>query len=128
MPMSSMMHETAPTQFVQAEGISFAYRRFGPRGRIPLLLLNYFAANMDHWDPKVTNGLAAERDVILFDYPGIGRSSGTTPSTVASITKYCAEFCHALDLPKLDIAGFSLGGMIAQQLGFEYPGMIRRII
>ena len=39
--MSNITHETAPTQFVQAGDIRFAYRRFGPRGGIPLLLLNY---------------------------------------------------------------------------------------
>jgi len=126
--MSSMMRQTAPTQFVQAEGISFAYRRFGPRGRIPLLLLNYFAANMDHWDPRITNGLAAEHDVILVDYPGIGRSSGQTPSTVAALAKDCVAFCRAIDLTLLDVVGFSLGGMIAQQLGAEHPDMIRRMI
>jgi len=41
-----------------------------------LLFLNYFAANMDDWDPKVTNGFAAERDVIRFDNPGVGNSGG----------------------------------------------------
>jgi pimeloyl-ACP methyl ester carboxylesterase len=128
MPMSNTVHQTAPTQFVQAEGISFAYRRFGPRGRIPLLLLNYFAANMDHWDPKITNGLAAEHDVILVDYPGIGRSSGQTPSTVAALAKDCAAFCRAIDLTVFDVVGFSLGGMIAQQLGAELSQVIRRII
>lgn len=126
--MSNTMHQTAPTQFVQAEGISFAYRRFGPRGRIPLLLLNYFAANMDHWDPRITNGLAAEHDVILVDYPGIGRSSGQTPSTVAALAKDCVAFCRAIDLTVFDVVGFSLGGMIAQQLGAEFPHMVRRII
>ncbi len=35
--------------------------------------------------PKITNGLAAQRDVIIFDYPGIGRSTGATPSTVAAM-------------------------------------------
>jgi hypothetical protein len=45
----------------------------------------------------VTNGFAAERDVTLFDYPGIGGSSGETPSTVAALTKACVEFCRALD-------------------------------
>jgi pimeloyl-ACP methyl ester carboxylesterase len=49
-------HETTPTQFAEAGGIRFAYRRFGRRGGTPLLLLNYFAANLDNWDPKVTNG------------------------------------------------------------------------
>jgi pimeloyl-ACP methyl ester carboxylesterase len=64
-----------------------AHRRFGKRGAPTLLFLNYFAANMDDWDPKITNGLAAERDVIIFDYPGVGRSTGVSRSTVAAMTK-----------------------------------------
>ena len=109
-------HETTPTQFAEAGGVRFAYRRFGRRGGTPLLLLGYFTANLDRWDPKVTNGFAAEREVILVDYPGIGGSSGETPSTVAALTKACVEFCRTLDLTRLDVLGFSLGGMIAQQL------------
>ena len=119
-PMPNDTHETAPTKFVQAGDIQFAYRRFGPRGARPLVLLDYIAANMDDWDPNVTNGFAAEHDVILFDYPGIGRSSGETPSTVAALTKHCVAFCRAIGLTHFDIVGFSLGGMIAQQLGAEY--------
>jgi pimeloyl-ACP methyl ester carboxylesterase len=126
--MSQHMHETALTQFVQVGDVRVAYRRFGKRGALPLLLLNYFAANMDDWDPKITNGFAAERDVIIFDYPGIGRSTGATPSTVAAMTKDFVGFCRALDLSSFDIVGFSLGGMIAQQLAFEFPDMVRRII
>ena len=122
------MHETAPTQFVQAGNVQFAYRRLGPRGATPLLLRNYFAAHMGDWDPKLTNGFAAERDVILFDYPGIGRSSGGTPSTVAALTKHCVAFCRAIGLTQFEVVGFSLGGMIAQQLGAEYPDLLRRII
>jgi pimeloyl-ACP methyl ester carboxylesterase len=120
--------EITPTQFVESGGIRFAYRRFGRRGGTPLLLLNYFAANLDSWDPKVTNGFAAERDVILFDYPGIGGSSGKTPSTVAALTKACVEFCRALNLTRFDVMGFSRGGMIAQQLAADHPEMVRRII
>ena len=122
------MHESAPTQFVQVGDVRIAYRRFGKRGAPPLLLLNYFAANMDDWDPKITNGFAAERDVIIFDYPGIGRSTGTASSTVAAMTKDLVGFCRALCLDNFDIVGFSLGGMIAQQLAFEFPSMARRII
>jgi pimeloyl-ACP methyl ester carboxylesterase len=121
-------HETAPTQFAEAGGIRFAYRRFGRRGCTPLLLLNYFAANLDNWDPKVTNGFAAQRDVILVDYPGNGGSSGETPSTVAGLTKACVEFCRTLDLIRFDVLGFSLGGMIAQQLAADHPEMARRVI
>jgi pimeloyl-ACP methyl ester carboxylesterase len=126
--MPEDMHQITPTQSVQSGGIRFAYRRFGRRGGTPLLLLNYFAANLDNRDPKVTNGFAAERDVILFDYPGIGGSSGETPSTVAALTKACVEFCRALNLTRFDVLGFSLGGMIAQQLATDHPEMVRRII
>jgi pimeloyl-ACP methyl ester carboxylesterase len=126
--MSNDTHETSPTQFVQVRDVRFAYRRFGQRGGLPLLFLNYFAANMDNWDPKVTNGFAAERDVILLDNAGVGSSSGETPSTVAAMTKDCVDFCRALDLKSFDVVGFSLCGMIAQQLAFEYPDMIRRMI
>jgi hypothetical protein len=113
-------HETTPTQFAEAGGIRFAYRRFGRRGGTPLLLLGYFTANLDRWDPKVTNGFAAERDVILLDYPGIGGSSGETPSTVAALTKACVEFCGALNLARFDVLGFSLGGMIRRWSGASF--------
>lgn len=126
--MPNDTHETAPTQFVQAGSVQIAYRRFGPRGATPLLLCNYFAAHMDDWDPKVTNAFAAEHDVILFDYPGIGTSSGEMPSTVAALTKHCVAFCRAIGLTQFDIVGFSLGGMIAQELAAEYPDLLRRII
>src|SRR3984957_11708963 len=121
-------HEITPTQFVESGCIRFAHRRFGRRGGTPLLLLNYFAANLDNWDPKVTNGLAAEREVILVDYPGIGGSSGETPSTVAALANDCVEFCRGLNLTRFDVMGFSLGGMIAQQLTADHPEMVRRII
>jgi len=48
-------HETAPTQFVESDGIRIAYRRFGRRGDTPLLLLNYFSANLV---PRVVDSAA----------------------------------------------------------------------
>jgi pimeloyl-ACP methyl ester carboxylesterase len=126
--MSSHSHETAPTRFVEAEGVRFAYRRFGKSGGRPLLFLQYFNANMDDWDPFVTNGLALDRDVILFDNAGIASSGGDTPSTVVEMARQVVAFCHALGLKEIDAFGFSLGGMIVQQLAHDHPKMIRRLI
>src|SRR6516225_335754 len=126
--MSSYSHETAPTRFVEADGIRFAYRRFGKSGELPLLFLQYFNANMDDWDPSVTNGFALDRDVILFDNAGIGRSGGETPSTTLEMTQHVLAFCHALGLKEIDAVGFSLGGMIVQHLAHDYPKLVRRII
>jgi pimeloyl-ACP methyl ester carboxylesterase len=122
-------YSQTPTDVVRAaSGIDFAYRRLGNRGDIPLVLANYFAANMDDWDPLIVDGLATDRAVITFDYPGIGSSAGATPATVAEFAVDCVGFLHALGLTTVDFLGFSLGGMVAQQIASSHPEMFRRMI
>ena len=121
-------HVTAPTQFVEAAGTRFAYRRLGSGGAVPLVLLQHFRGNMDNWDPAVVDGLAAERPVVLFDNRGLGRSSGPTPDTIAEMATDTIAFIAALELRRVDVLGFSLGGMIAQQILFDRPELIRRVI
>ena len=65
--MTAYTRQTAPTQFVEANGIRFAYRRFGKSGGVPLVFNQHLTGTMDHWDPAVTDGLARDRDVILFN-------------------------------------------------------------
>src|SRR4029077_16238066 len=74
-PSMTYRHATAPTQFVEANGIRFAYRRFGPDSGTPLLFMQHFRGGMDHWDPTVTDGFAKNRPVILFDNAGVAASS-----------------------------------------------------
>jgi pimeloyl-ACP methyl ester carboxylesterase len=127
-PSMSYTHETVPTEFIAAGGVRYAYRRFGKAGKTPLLLLGYFNSNMDAWDPAVTNGLAKEHDLILFDNAGVGASEGRTPSTIVGMAEHCWAFCRGLGLQEVNIVGFSLGGMIAQQMGLEHPALVKRII
>jgi pimeloyl-ACP methyl ester carboxylesterase len=128
MPTTQTYSQT-PTDVVRAaNGIDFAYRRVGNRGGMPLVLGNYFAANMDDWDPLIVDGLATDRDVITFDYPGIGTSTGATPANVAEFAEDCVGFLHALDPTTFDFLGFSLGGMIAQQIASSCPKILRRMI
>ena len=118
-----------PTEVVStADGVDFAHRRLGPGGDVPLVLAAYFASNMDDWDPLIVEGLASDREVITFDYPGVGGSTGVTPTTVPELTASCFDFLRALDLTTVDFLGFSLGGMVAQQMAFDHPEVIRRMI
>jgi pimeloyl-ACP methyl ester carboxylesterase len=126
--VSNYTHETVPTKFIEAKGIRYAYRRFGKAGKVPLLFLEYFNSNMDGWDPAVTNSLAADHEIILFDNAGVGASGGETPYTVVEMTQHCVAFCRAVGLKAIHIVGFSLGGMIAQQLALEQPDLVRRLI
>jgi pimeloyl-ACP methyl ester carboxylesterase len=121
-------HQTAPTQFVDAAGVRFAYRRFGKSSGVPLVFNMHFTGTMDHWDPLVTDGLAATREVILFNNAGISSSSGEVPASVEEMAANAAAFSKALGLARVDVLGFSLGGFVAQALTLAYPGLVRRLI
>jgi len=121
-------HQTAPTQFVEANGIRFAYRRFGKPGAVPLVFMQHFRGGMDHWDPAVTDGFAEHRPVILFDNAGVAASTGETPDTINAMADHAADFIGALGLAQVDLLGFSIGGYIAQTLALRRPELIRRLI
>ncbi len=121
-------HQTAPTQFVEANGIRFAYRRFGKAGGVPLVFNQHFTGTMDHWDPAVTDGLATEREVILFNNAGVSSSSGEVPTSFEQMAANAVSFIKALGLPKVDVLGFSIGGFVAQEIALQAPDLVRRLV
>src|SRR5207237_9358191 len=126
--MSNYTHQTAPTQFVDAAGIRFAYRRFGGKIDIPLLFFMHFTGTMDHWDPAVTDGFGQDRAVILFHDDGVSSSSGEVPTSTEEMAQHAAAFIDALGVKKLDALGFSIGGFVAQQFTIDRPDLVRKFI
>jgi pimeloyl-ACP methyl ester carboxylesterase len=121
-------HQTAPTQFVEANDIRFAYRRFGKAGRVPLVFHMHYLGTMDYWDPTVTDGLARDREVILFNNAGVSSSSGEVPTTFEQMGANAIAFSRALGLTKVDLLGFSIGGMIVQEITLQAPDLVRKLI
>ena len=126
--MTTQTHQTAPTQFIEANGVRFAYRRFGKAGGVPLVMNMHFTGTMDHWDPLVTDGLAAGREVILFNNAGLSSSSGEVPTTIAGMAAHAVAFIKALGLTQVDVLGFSLGGLVAQEIALAAPKLVRRLV
>src|SRR5712664_80984 len=150
--MTQHSHQTAPTQFVEANGIRFAYRRFGKApdfdpelfidgidppywaelnaaiGGVPLVFNQHFTGTMDHWDPAVTDGLAKGREVILFGNAGVSSSSGEVPTTFEEMGANAIAFIKALGLKKVDLLGFSIGGFVAQEIALQAPDLVRKLI
>ena len=122
------MATTVPTQFVEANGIRFAYRRWGKQGKVPLVFNQHFTGNLDNWDPAVLDGLATEREIIIFNNAGIASSTGEVPDTFAGMAKNAESFIDALGLKQIDVLGFSLGGMVAQQIVLDRPELVRKLI
>lgn len=121
-------HDTAPTQYVEANGIRFAYRRFGKTGGVPIVMNIHFRGTMDHWDPAVTDGLAQTREVILFDNAGVGASSGTTPDTIPGMATDAIAFIKALGISTADVFGYSIGGKVAQEIAVQAPDLVRKLV
>jgi pimeloyl-ACP methyl ester carboxylesterase len=126
--MATHTHQTAPTQFVITNGIQFAYRRFGKTGGSPLVFNMHFTGTMDHWDPAVTDGFARDREVILFNNAGVSSSSGEVPTSVEEMAANAVAFVKALRLDQVDVLGFSLGGLIAQEVAITMPKLVRRLV
>ena len=119
---------TAPTQFLEVGEEKYAFRRFGAGRGLPLLCLQHFTGTMDNWDPAVTDPLADGREVILFENAGVGRSGGTVPTTMTGMAAHALAFLDGLGIKTCDVLGFSLGGMVAQQMAVERPSVFRRMI
>jgi pimeloyl-ACP methyl ester carboxylesterase len=126
--MSIRTATTVPTQFVEANGIRFAYRRFGKPDGVPLVFNQHFTGNLDNWDPAVLDGLAAEREIVLFNNAGVASSSGEVPKTFREMAENAGAFIDALGLGRVDILGFSIGGMVAQMIALDRPELVRKLI
>ena len=122
------LHNSAPTRFIEANGIRFAYRRFGTEGATPMVCFQHTTGTMNNWDPIHTNRVAEDRPVVLVDYPGVGRSSGETPQTFEKTAELMIGFIRALGMDKADLFGFSIGGMVAQQIAVLAPDLVRRLV
>ena len=128
MKTETKTHVTAPTEFVEAEGIRFAHRRFGKTRGVPLVFSQHYIGTMDYWDPTVTDGLARDREVILFNNAGVSSSSGEVPTTFEQMAADAIAFIKALGLKKFDLFGFSIGGMVVQEITLQAPDLVRRLI
>jgi pimeloyl-ACP methyl ester carboxylesterase len=118
----------APTQTLRVGDIDVAYRVLGPRTGVPVIFLTHLAAVLDNWDPRVVDGIAAERQVFAFDNRGVGASTGATPRTIEAMAQDAVAFIEALGFEQVDLFGFSMGGMIAQVIAAENPHLVRKLI
>lgn len=118
----------APTRTVDVGGVPFAYRELGVDSGVPVVFLHHLMAVLDDWDPRVIDGIAAERRVIAVDNRGVGASGGSVPFTVEEMGRDVVAFIRATGLQKVDLLGFSLGGGVAQMVALQAPELVRRMI
>ena len=117
-----------PTQFVEANGIRFAYRSYGKKNGVPVIYLNHLASNLDNCDPRVMDGIAEHRRIVSFDYRGVGATTGKQGESIPKMAQDVIALIHALGFDKVDLLGFSLGGFVAQEVLLAQPQLVRKLI
>jgi pimeloyl-ACP methyl ester carboxylesterase len=121
--------ETVATQTIPAGEVSFAYRELGKQnGGTPVVFLIHLAAVLDNWDPRIVDGIAAKHHVIAFDNRGIGASSGSPSNSMEQMADDAITFIKAKGLKQVDLLGFSMGGMIAQEIVLKEPQLVRKMV
>jgi pimeloyl-ACP methyl ester carboxylesterase len=127
-PQTALSYVKSPTQFIEAHGIRFAYRKAGAATGIPVILLQHYAGNLDDWDPRLIDGISRDRPVIAIDYTGVGATGGKAPETVEDMAGDVVFFIQALGLKKVDLVGFSIGGFAVQVIAASQPDLVRRVV
>jgi pimeloyl-ACP methyl ester carboxylesterase len=118
---SATLRET----MVSSAGIELFVRERGEGD--PLLLINGLGANVEMWGP-CEERLSAVARTIMFDAPGTGRSATPLwPQSIRASAKIVSDLLDELGCERADVLGFSLGGLVAQQLAREAPTRIRRL-
>jgi pimeloyl-ACP methyl ester carboxylesterase len=121
--------KNVPTRTVTAGGVEFAYRELGTNNPgTPVVFLVHLAAVLDNWDPRVVDGFAAKRRVITFDNRGVGASSGSPATSIEQMAKDAITFIKAMGFEHVDLFGFSMGGMIAQEIALMEPQLVGKMI
>ncbi|WP_336641297.1 alpha/beta fold hydrolase [Microbacterium sp. USHLN272] len=118
----------APTRSITVGGKKFAYRELGPTEDVPVVFFAHLAATLDNWDPRIVDAIAKTRHVITFDQQGVGASGGTVPPTLEEAADDAYAFIRRLGYDTIDVFGFSMGGMIAQDLVVAHPELVRKLV
>ena len=99
------------------------------RGRgAPLVMLIGTGSTMAEWDPALLRLLARDHRLVLFDYPGVGRSGPWRGHSFDSLAGATAGLMEAIDLPRADVLGWSMGGFVAQRLAIDHPARVSHLI
>ncbi|WP_431097385.1 alpha/beta fold hydrolase [Polaromonas aquatica] len=128
-PALTTSWKDVPTKTITAGGVDFAYRELGENhGGTPVVFLVHLAAVLDNWDSRIMDGIAAKHHVIAFDNRGIGSSSGSPSNSMEQMADDAITFVKAMEFRQVDLLGFSMGGMIAQEMVLKEPQLVRKMV
>ncbi len=112
---------------IEANGINIYYEFQGDGP--PLVMIMGFLGNANTWDPRLTEGLSDEFEMLLFDNRGAGRTDVPKGEySIELLAEDTEKLMDELEISSAHVFGISLGGMIAQELAINYPEKVQDLI
>jgi pimeloyl-ACP methyl ester carboxylesterase len=124
--MGELSYIYAPFKFIQVDGEKIAYKIIG-KGK-PVVFLHRFRGTLNDWDPAFVDAVAKNYQVIIFDPPGVGLSSGTVPISVTKWAGQAVQFTCALGIDNAIYLGWSMGGAVAQVIAINHPDYVDKLV
>jgi pimeloyl-ACP methyl ester carboxylesterase len=126
-PASGTGVTAAPVRVANTTDGAIGYREVGHGP--PLVLIMGFGGTMNDWAPGFVDSLAARHRVVIFDNAGIGRTAALPPPlTITVMADQSSALISSLGLGRVDVLGWSMGGMIAQALAVQHPGQVSHLV
>ena len=112
--------------FIEIRGIQVAHRIIGEGS--PLILFNRFRGTINDWDPAFISSLAKKNKVVVFDNFGVGATIGKSEESIEGMASIAFDFINQLGFEKVNILGWSMGGLVAQVFLLNYPDLVNKAI
>ena len=123
-----MEQATPETGYAPVNGLQMYYEIHGAGGT-PLLLLHGGLFNIDLQFGALLPDLAKTRQVIAADFQGHGRTGHLDrPLTSANLASDVVGLLEHLQVPQVDVFGFSVGGGVGLHLAIKHPELVRKLI
>jgi pimeloyl-ACP methyl ester carboxylesterase len=87
----------------------------------PVIFLQRFRGTMDDWDPAFVDAVASSHRVILFDNTGVSSTPGEVPTTLGAAADDAVAFARGIGIDRAAVLGWSMGGLIVQEIAIKYP-------
>jgi 3-oxoadipate enol-lactonase len=111
----------------RAGDIELSYERSGSGA--PLLMIMGLSGTYSHWDARFLQALRRDFEVIIYDHRGVGASSRVqAPFTITDLAQDAARLMSALEIEPAHLLGFSMGGMVAQELVLHHPELVSTLV
>jgi pimeloyl-ACP methyl ester carboxylesterase len=119
------------SDYVEVEGYRLHYFEATPPGGggTPLVLVHGLGGRAEDWAPMIPALARRGFHVYAPDLLGYGRSP--RPDVTYSIPMQetvVIEFMKAMNVPKADVGGWSMGGWVSLRLALDHPELVNRLV